>query len=787
MAKNYSMISPGVETYEIDNSGLPASGRKVGPLVIGRATRGPAFRAVQVQSMDEFIQIFGSPNAGGVYGDTWREGNVVGPTYGAYSAQAYLSKTSPLTFIRLLGDEHDNATATGKAGWSTTTTPNATESENGGAFGLFLIDSGSALTGTLGAIFYLNEGSITLSGAYRNSATDIDAAAALIASKGAYQEFSAVIRNSAGTIVKKTNFNFSPTSDKFIRKVFNTNPTLCNSTITSTDNLKTYWLGETFERAVATYVTGSAAGLNYGFIGAIASGSYDGANFRYGTQEPKTGWFISQDLNIVEPGSANSFSPERMTKLFRFHGLQTGEWEQRNLKISIEDIKAPIRNEEPYGTFTVTVRSANDSDGAPKVLERYTGLNLNPVSQDYIARRIGDTYTVWDYTNKVDIEYGVNPNISKYIRVEMNPSLEEASENPALLPFGVYGPPVYQSFTVMSGATVAFTKQNDVGTTEPHVFVKANDDIPRTLDTSDTIALSCGANLAWQGCYVFPTIPLRDDSSDSSLPSNKQAYFGASTQKLSSTQFDDSYVDLIRNKPYGVDSYDASGTNTKPSWVFTLDDLEVSAGVATFTSGSRAAGSSCTAVSGGFAYILSAGFNRFTAPLYGGFDGFDVKEAEPFRNTLLSGKSESTNYAYNSLHRAIDMMGDAEYIECNIVTIPGITYESLTTYLMNNCENRKDCFALFDVKGGYQPTSETSSIESLRLGSVSDVVTNMKSRGDNSSYACCYHPWVKMRDSYSSKDIWIPPSVPMLGVFGNVEDKKELWTAPAGNVLASLS
>jgi len=299
MAKNYSMISPGVETYEIDNSGLPASGRKVGPLVIGRATRGPAFRAVQVQSMDEFIQIFGSPNAGGVYGDTWREGNVVGPTYGAYSAQAYLSKTSPLTFIRLLGDEHDNATATGKAGWSTTTTPNATESENGGAFGLFLIDSGSALTGTLGAIFYLNEGSITLSGAYRNSATDIDAAAALIASKGAYQEFSAVIRNSAGTIVKKTNFNFSPTSDKFIRKVFNTNPTLCNSTITSTDNLKTYWLGETFERAVATYVTGSAAGLNYGFIGAIASGSYDGANFRYGTQEPKTGWFISQDLNIV--------------------------------------------------------------------------------------------------------------------------------------------------------------------------------------------------------------------------------------------------------------------------------------------------------------------------------------------------------------------------------------------------------------------------------------------------------------------------------------------------------
>lgn len=787
MGKNYSMISPGVETYEIDNSGLPDDGSKIGPVVVGRSERGPAFRPIKVKSMDEFIQIFGTPNAGGVSGDVWREGKCVGPAYGTYAAQAYLSKTSPLTFIRILGDENSNADAGGKAGWQTDNTTDETESNNGGAYGLFLIDSGSAQTGTLGAIFYLNEGSITLSGSYRNSSTEIDAAAALIGSKGANKEFTAVIRDSGGNIVKKTNFNFNTSSEKYIRKVFNTNPTVCNSDITATENLKTYWLGETFDRAVSDNVTASGAGLNFGFIAGLHSGSVEGSDFRFATQHPKTGWFIGQDLNIVTPGVANSFNPESCTKLFRIHTLQTGEKEQKDIKISIEDLKAPSRTQDPFGTFTITVRSTKDSDGAPKILERFTGLNMNPVSADFVAKRIGDMYTTWDYDNKIETEYGINPNISKYIRIEMNPSLEEASENPSLLPFGVFGPPVYKGFTVLSGATVDFTTQNDTGDTEEHVFLKAYNEIPRTFDTSPTIALACGANLAFEGCWIFPTIPLRATSADSSLSSNKQAYFGATTQKASSVQFDESYVDLVRCKPSGVDSYDYNGLNTKPSWVFTLDDISVSGGVATYASGSRAAGTSITALSGGYEAILDEGYNKFTSPLFGGFDGFDIKESEPLRNTLLSGKSVTSNYAYNSVRRALDLLSDSEYVSCNVITLPGITDESLTTYMINTAENRKDAIALFDVKGGYQPSTENSNVESSRLGSITEVVTSMKTRGDSSSYAACYYPWLKMKDAYSSKDIWIPPSVAMLGVYGNVEDSKEIWYAPAGNVLASLS
>lgn len=789
MGKNYNMISPGVETYEIDNSGRPATGEKVGPVVIGRASRGPAFRPVRVKSMDDFIQIFGSPDAGGIYGDVWRDGKVLGPTYGAYAAQAYLNKTNPLTFVRILGDQNTNATSAGKAGWKTSGSTGTSESTNGGAYGLFLIDSGSLtarLTGTLAATFYLNEGSLVLSGSYRAGAAE-EASAALIGSVGTYQEFSAVIRNKAGTVVKKTNFNFNPSSEKFIRKVFNTNPTLCNSSITATTNQKTYWLGETYERAVQTYVTGSGAGLNFGFVGAIASGSTDGSNYQYGTQSPRTGWFIGQDTAIVVSGSANGYSPESAAKLFRIHGLNTGEWEGRNLKVSIEDIKAPVRLEEPYGSFTLTVRAVDDSDGAVKVLERYTSLTLNPLSQDYIGKRIGDMYTSWDYSKKVEVEYGTNPNVSKFVRVEVNPAIQESSENPSLLPFGVYGPPKFRGFTLASGSTVDFTKQNDVATVEANVFVKAGGSIPRAHSGSSATVVVALGNNDFEGCFIFPSVPLRTSSSDSSLASNKQAYFGATSQKSSSTQFDEAYVDVIRSKPSGIDSFDANGNNTIPSWVFSLDDLQVTSGVATYTSGSRAAGSSLTAISGGFNAVLSAGFNKFTAPLYGGFDGFDVLEVEPLRNSRLSGGSETTNYAYNSVRRAMDLISDPEYVESNVITVPGVSDESLTTYLINLCETRKDSLAIFDVRGGYEPPSENSNAESSRLGSVTDVVTYMKSRGDNSSYACCYHPWVKMKDSFSSKDIWIPPSVAALGVFGNVEDKRDLWIAPGGNLLASLT
>ena len=115
--KSFKFVSPGVFINEIDNSQLPRLPDQLGPVLIGRAERGPAMVPIQVESFSEFVEIFGEPVGGGEASDTWRNGNRMGPTYAAFAAQAYLNSSSPLTFVRLLGDEASDKEAAGSAGW----------------------------------------------------------------------------------------------------------------------------------------------------------------------------------------------------------------------------------------------------------------------------------------------------------------------------------------------------------------------------------------------------------------------------------------------------------------------------------------------------------------------------------------------------------------------------------------------------------------------------------------------------------------------------------------------
>ena len=48
--KKFKFISPGVFIDEIDNSQLPREAAPVGPLVIGRARKGPAMKPITVDS-----------------------------------------------------------------------------------------------------------------------------------------------------------------------------------------------------------------------------------------------------------------------------------------------------------------------------------------------------------------------------------------------------------------------------------------------------------------------------------------------------------------------------------------------------------------------------------------------------------------------------------------------------------------------------------------------------------------------------------------------------------------
>ena len=185
------------------------------------------------------------------------------------------------------------------------------------------------------AVFYLNtSASIGLSGSL-----NIAGAPGGTPSTAKYFRFSSlsdlkITVSGASGIVIDSSFDFTSTSDKFIRKTFNTNPILTNSDVSSMP--VPYWLGETFEAAVADLPTES------GYLGVIlplqSGTTHYGGDFRKSYQEAKTGWFISQDTTA----NTASYVAENMQKLFRFSGRNSGEWLQRNLKEPERPIEAEV-------------------------------------------------------------------------------------------------------------------------------------------------------------------------------------------------------------------------------------------------------------------------------------------------------------------------------------------------------------------------------------------------------------------------------------------------------------
>ena len=264
-AKKFKFVSPGVFLSEIDNSQLPKAANGIGPVIIGRTRRGPALKPVKVNSFQEFVEVFGEPLPGNEGEDAWREGNGLAATaYAPYAAQAYLKSdiNSPVTMVRLLGVQGDDAGDVGQAGWEATD-----------AYGLFFASSGSDainaldpgdagraynMTASLCAVFYATDanfkvgvrgvslvsasyggaGSVTSSYAADNSTGESVSTPVLLSGKSV----KLLLKDGTTEIEKSISLRRGP---NYIRDALNTNPVSTNDKV-STPPAKSlagkYWL-----------------------------------------------------------------------------------------------------------------------------------------------------------------------------------------------------------------------------------------------------------------------------------------------------------------------------------------------------------------------------------------------------------------------------------------------------------------------------------------------------------------------------------------------------------------
>ena len=457
MPSKFDFISPDILLREVDESQVPNEVTDDGALIIGQSIAGPAMKPVKIKNLNELYEVFGRPQSGKSNAtDIWRDGNTKLPTYGLYAAQAWLaSETSPVTFVRLLGEDQASSKQGGsyvKAGWTLDHAASTTIASNKLAYGLFVAPSAStgAANGTLAAIIYTSGAALALSGTIAGTTSTTTASAGVMinsdSTSGQPNTFKLEVHTGPATSESFTFHLNDNIQDGFIRNVLNCNP----QKLTSTNQAATekYFLGESHETNVKEIVTdtSSSAGKQVGVLLPLASGSAYWADQRREATAAKAGWFINRNPNPTS-GYA-SYDLLNADKLFRLISLHDGEWFQRNYAAVIQDLKLGTVT-SPDSTFTVGIQNLESG----LIEETFTGCNLNENSEDFIGRRIGTQFQTWDQTNDKYILKGDYPNVSDYVYVEMSDAWKAGLSDTFALPFGFYGPARPVGFTLKREST----------------------------------------------------------------------------------------------------------------------------------------------------------------------------------------------------------------------------------------------------------------------------------------------------------------------------------------------
>jgi phage tail sheath protein FI len=127
--------------------------------------------------------------------------------------------------------------------------------------------------------------------------------------------------------------------------------------------------------------------------------------------------------------------------------------------------------------------------------------------------------------------------------------------------------------------------------------------------------------------------------------------------------------------------------------------------------------------------------------------------------------------SYNNM---ITLLGNPEAYQFNLLFTPGLTNDNHTaqvTSIINNTIARGDSMYVVDLTD-YNST-------------VGEAVTQAQSR--DTSYAAAYWPWVRIIDPATGKQVWVPASTVIPGVYAFNDKVSAPWFAPAGINRGGLS
>ena len=517
---------------------------------------------------------------------------------------------------------------------------------------------------------------------------------------------------------------------------------------------------------------------------------YEDFSDRY--SHAKTPFVISQNFGA---------SPKN---LFKIHLLSDGEGPATQYKFSILNIRKSSSTVNQYGTFDLEIRNFYDTDSKPIVLERWSGLSLDPTSDRYIARVIGDQHIYYNFdvaasSQKLVVE-GSHPVNSRYIRVEVADEVKEGSIDATALPLGFRGPDhllTSGSLLVNQPDSIFAVSTATQGLVQPAVPYRENIAIGQGIQKRSDARFYWGLQTNQKESLAEPNA---DTYRNISLLSFAKHF---PNHRLDYPNFSEGNNPGVADVAGTVRDCDRFNNNK-----FTLENILIRTGSdgladpdqwlsASYVRNGNIAISDANKTRGfdvdDLGKTANIKFAKFTMFAQGGFDGLNIFNSDKANLTneaakremddpTAAGVSDSTVTAYR---KAIDIMASKDDVDIQLLATPGLRHASVTDYAIQKVENRFDAMYIMDIEERDQfNTVITSSVQKPH---VANTVTAFKNRALDTSFAASYFPNVTVTDPDRQTLVAVPPSVAVLGAFALNDRLGHPWTAPAGFTRGALS
>ena len=505
------------------------------------------------------------------------------------------------------------------------------------------------------------------------------------------------------------------------------------------------------------YNQGYIRGLDCELVSLPGARSQDPSSIAYKCQRyqsPETPFLVSE------------LRGNKVYNLFKFISISDGDSANFEVKVSIANLS--FNNM----TFDVLVRQFFDTDNNPVVIEKFTNCNMDPLSNNFVAKKIGSS----------NGEYAL---ISKYIMVEM------ADGAPVdALPCGFYG-----------------YVQREYETTDnpsPMIKYKTKYFVPGETIMNPPFGTSSGGS----------------NTVESSGDVIRRSYLGFSSQfgidesflSYKGKQNPTNWVSSAFEVPGENFNYLSKGFHMDSgATVVTISNSYQTSGETAFECGTAEFRVDPDTQENPYYFIYS---RKYTVCFAGGFDGWDIYRefrtnqdrfqlgasgylagASPSskyptatgdglfkRITVQNNTSDFANTDYYAYLLGILTYQNPEATNINVFATASIDYVNNS----NLCEEAIDMIQFQRADSVYIVTTPDYQMYTPDGTSQFDViysqeaVDNLDNTGIDSNYTATYYPWILTRDTVNNTQIYLPPTGEVVRNLALTDNISFPWFASAG-------